>query len=777
MVTNVGNPYPAYFQPTGDGLIDATTNGYFWKVDESRTIDIALANGFDGEYWHEPAQMALWLTTVSEEISYYTNIKFNFSGFYVNPIVAASSGAEITLSADARYLLFNSSDSWALGFFPNSSVDALYPGAPGDIYINFKSEANYLPSYELGSQGWFLLLHEMGHALGLKHPHDDGGTGRPTFNSAGFGQMDTDIMTVMSYDDDAKWNYFSWDPATPMILDVYALQYLYGKNTEVNSGNDTFTLTDDNLYLTIWDPSGADAVDASKSTVGWTIYLPEESLSNLSDTRAGIAVPTRDWYSSVPQTLRWLAGDYENVIGSGYADTINGNLFANMLYGGQGNDTIFGAGGNDFIDGGFGIDTAKYKGTSSSYSITASPGGSGVEVLSAAEGQDTLLNVEKIQFTDGTFNIGELIQATASTPSRSLQIEDFLLLEQATKQGEILNPYEHVLTIHLVFTGKGPSATDYNNNKAYINANGMNAYVAAVGGVNANVSDKALAISVLSSLGLQNIWTSQQMEAYLAANSNVRVQAILDLASAVSNYGGSDKDMLAVKASYNAAISEAYLDASKLVSDVPASAASYSISSNFSNADEGGTASFTLTTKNVTAGTAVPYTISGVSAADISGSLSGTALVNTSGVATISVTLVNDNLTEGAETLTATAGGASASTTVNDTSKTVVAGNTLDVIVDLFGTVSMLKGLIELDNGTVHTVAHNGTAFNYAEIDPLITTVVRNGEFTAEFAQEIADAYPSAAGIKYNTVVSLVGAAAIDDLLMSVAGSDGSYVS
>ncbi len=106
-----------------------------------------------------------------------------------------------------------------------------------------------------------------------------------------------------------------------------------------------------------------------------------------------------------------------------------------------------------------------------------------------------------------------------------------------------------------------------------------------------------------------------------------------------------------------------------------------------------------------------------------------------------------------------------------------VAGNTLDVIVNLFGTVSMLKGLIEVNNGTVHTLSYNGTVFNYAEIDPLITTVVRNGEFTAEFAQEIADAYPSAAGIKYNTVVSLVGAAAIDDLLMSVAGSDGSYVS
>ena len=102
--------------------------------------------------------------------------------------------------------------------------------------------------------------------------------------------------------------------------------------------------------------------------------------------------------------------------------------------------------------------------------------------------------------------------------------------------------------------------------------------------------------------------------------------------------------------------------------------------------------------------------------------------------------------------------------------------NTLDVIVELFGTVSMLKGLIEVDNGTVHTLFHNGAVFNYADVDPLMTTVVRNGEFTAEFAQEISEAYPSAAGINYNTVVTLFGIAAVDNLLISVAGADGFYV-
>ena len=40
-----------------------------------------------------------------------------------------------------------------------------------------------------------------------------------------------------------------------------------------------------------------------------------------------------------------------------------------------------------------------------------------------------------------------------------------------------------------------------------------------------------------------------------------------------------------------------------------------------------------------------------------------------------------------------------------------------------------------------------------------------------------ADSYPAAAGITYNTVVSVVGVADLDNLLIAVAGTDGSYVS
>jgi hypothetical protein len=119
--------------------------------------------------------------------------------------------------------------------------------------------------------------------------------------------------------------------------------------------------------------------------------------------------------------------------------------------------------------------------------------------------------------------------------------------------------------------------------------------------------------------------------------------------------------------------------------------ATYSLFSNSSSVNEGSSATFTLITTNLASGSSVPYTLSGISAADISGgSLSGNAVVNSSGVATISVTLLNDSLTEGTETLTVTAGSANASTVINDTSKGIA-------------TYSLSAASASVDEGSVAT--------------------------------------------------------------------------
>src|SRR5204862_525485 len=48
--------------------------------------------------------------------------------------------------------------------------------------------------------------------------------------------------------------------------------------------------------------------------------------------------------------------NFENLLGSSFADTLTGNSNANVLNGGAGNDLLFGAGGGDTLTGGAGAD-------------------------------------------------------------------------------------------------------------------------------------------------------------------------------------------------------------------------------------------------------------------------------------------------------------------------------------------------------------------------------------------------------------------------------------
>ncbi|MES2188362.1 MAG: DUF4214 domain-containing protein [Pseudomonadota bacterium] len=72
------------------------------------------------------------------------------------------------------------------------------------------------------------------------------------------------------------------------------------------------------------------------------------------------------------------------------ADTITGNAF---------NNTFRGFGGNDRIDGGAGTDTAVFGGSRASYNVTKTTTG---YTVSGADGVDTLVNVERLKFTDKT---------------------------------------------------------------------------------------------------------------------------------------------------------------------------------------------------------------------------------------------------------------------------------------------------------------------------------------------------------------------------------------
>jgi hypothetical protein len=101
----------------------------------------------------------------------------------------------------------------------------------------------------------------------------------------------------------------------------------------------------------------------------------------------------------------------------------------------------------------------------------------------------------------------------------------------------------------------------------------------------------------------------------------------------------------------------------------------YSLSRSRSTVNEGSSVTITLTTTGLASGTLVPYTISGtgIESADINGAnLAGNFTLNSSGIASVSLNITSDFITEGnqAFTLALNNGAASISVTIIDTSLT-----------------------------------------------------------------------------------------------------------
>ena len=104
---------------------------------------------------------------------------------------------------------------------------------------------------------------------------------------------------------------------------------------------------------------------------------------------------------------------------------------------------------------------------------------------------------------------------------------------------------------------------------------------------------------------------------------------------------------------------------------------SFALNAVSSYVDEGSNAAFVLNTSNLPAGTALGYFLSGtgITSSDIAtGQLSGTAVVDASGKATIFIPIAADQTKEGQETVTLAIQGVSASTVINDTSIPPVPG-------------------------------------------------------------------------------------------------------
>jgi serralysin len=340
---------------SGDSAIDSLLSLQAWSRAGSGPLTLTYSfahphSVFDSEYaaGSEPAYDLRAFT--SEQKAAVRDALARWAGVAsIRFVEVADSGDEV---GDIRFGRSQLPDTaWA--YFPSGTPSG------GDIWLGQVMDG---AAWTPGSYQYATLLHEIGHALGLKHPHDPGGSG--VILAASRDWLGASVESYRSYIGDSGGAYSNaFFPTTPMGLDVAAIQHLYGAGTATRAGDTTYRwASGERLFEALWDAGGRDMIDWSNQSTAARISLAAGTWSAL-----GPAYTWRDGSAGSHTGTLYIAEgvEIENARGGRGDDQLVGNQLRNLLrggdgrdrqIGGDGDDTLYGESGGDWLWGGGGSD-------------------------------------------------------------------------------------------------------------------------------------------------------------------------------------------------------------------------------------------------------------------------------------------------------------------------------------------------------------------------------------------------------------------------------------
>ena len=159
----------------------------------------------------------------------------------------------------------NQDNTAGISYFPNITMSLEWMFLSLD-FANPMFVSNNRTNYH-----YEILIHELGHALGLKHPFEADGMNQVVLSS----YEDNTFNTTMSYNDNSATFSGTFRP-----LDWMALTKLYGVSSKYNSGNDTYFFSNSAGTFVI-DGAGIDTISSSEMSRDTTIDLRPGSHSHI----------------------------------------------------------------------------------------------------------------------------------------------------------------------------------------------------------------------------------------------------------------------------------------------------------------------------------------------------------------------------------------------------------------------------------------------------------------------------------------------------------------